>query len=770
MGTTADKLNKILETKQAIRQAIITKGVDVGEDTKFADYPSKIAAIQTGSSEGGSGSDAFFNLRTQNGTNMSYLFYSYPEIELDLSILDTSKAHDMTMMFYYCFNVLSLDLSNFNTSNVQNMYNMFNSCSQLQSLDLSGWDTRNVQNMGYMFAYCYALQSLDLSHWKTDNVNEIASMFDSCNSLQSLDVSGWNTSNVINMYGVFNCCFSLQSLDVSNWNTSNVNNMSCMFTSCNALQSLNVSNWITSNVTDMSNMFAYCNNLKSLDLSNWNTNNVTNMYSMFSWCGKLEEINISHFDMTNVGSCDDIFGYCNRLHTLRLDNCNYDTISKIINSSNFPTGEATDASGYPLNVPRQIYVQEANAAGLTAPDGWEFVYVESSEGGGMPGTPEDPVLPPIGPEGPEEILPEPSEPTETYVISFSTYGSTQLTVNNVDVSDQVVRTGGNADDTISYKYETTDVIRQASFKDNTDLVRVFGLDTSMMFHTEEMFSGCTNLVAILPMLDSSMAYSTRAMFKNCTSLTSMNTIGSFVAASNKSEMFYNCTSLTGTANADQYWNNPMVGSYAGCFHNCTSLDNYSEIPASWGGPRNENSDVIEPDIPLYVLNEFKDNTDITEVNVLVTNEHTDLSNMFFGCFSLTTIHNIDKWDTSNVTKMNSMFGNCMKLTELNLSSFNTSKVTNMMGMFQNCDSIEFLDLSNFDIEVKYSYMIPSLGSCSKLHTLRLDNCSNDTINKIITSAYLPTGTINGVTRKIYCKEENAADLTAPDGWEFIYIG
>jgi predicted Zn-dependent peptidase len=87
MGTTADKLNKILETKQAIRQAIITKGVEVGEDTKFADYPSRIVAIQTGSGEGtGGASDAFFNLRTQNGTNMSYLFYSYPEIELNLSI------------------------------------------------------------------------------------------------------------------------------------------------------------------------------------------------------------------------------------------------------------------------------------------------------------------------------------------------------------------------------------------------------------------------------------------------------------------------------------------------------------------------------------------------------------------------------------------------------------------------------------------------------------------------------------------------------------
>ena len=588
MGTTADKLNKILETKQAIRQAIITKGVDVPSDTVFADYPSRIAAIQAGSSEGGS--DAFFNLRTQNGTNMGYLFYSYPEIELDLSILDTSKAYDMTMMFYNCFNVLSLDLSNFNTSNVQNMYNMFNSCSQLQSLDLSGWDTRNVQNMGSMFAYCYALQSLDLSHWKTDNVNEIVCMFDNCNSLQSLDVSGWNTSNVTNMYGVFNCCFSLQSLDVSNWITSNVSNMGNMFTSCNALQSLNVSNWITSNVTDMSNMFAYCNNLKSLDLSNWNTNNVTNMYGMFSWCDKLEEINISHFDMTNVGSCDDIFSYCNRLHTLRLDNCNYDTISKIINSSNFPTGEATDASGYPLNVPRQMYVQETNVVGLTAPDNWEFVYVESSEGGGpevpTPGVPEVPT--PGVPTIPEE--PTIPEPTQTYQVNFSAYNCTggnakKLTVNNVDVSDQVVEVN-RFEDTCSYRYETTEPITQVSFKDNTDLIRLFSLDSSNIIDMSEMFDGCTSFVGILSYIDCGAVTNMSYMFRNCTNLSSIpdNYFTSMANVMNMTGMYYNCSSMTGTAEAYKYWENSMIGGYAGCFHNCTSLDNYSEIPMDWGGP------------------------------------------------------------------------------------------------------------------------------------------------------------------------------------------
>lgn len=49
MNDTASKLNKILETKAAIKQAIIDKGVEVGEDTVFAEYPNKISEIEVGS-------------------------------------------------------------------------------------------------------------------------------------------------------------------------------------------------------------------------------------------------------------------------------------------------------------------------------------------------------------------------------------------------------------------------------------------------------------------------------------------------------------------------------------------------------------------------------------------------------------------------------------------------------------------------------------------------------------------------------------------------
>ena len=48
MGTIADKLNLLLNTKAAIKSAIIGKGQTVADSDPFSAYPSKIQAIETG--------------------------------------------------------------------------------------------------------------------------------------------------------------------------------------------------------------------------------------------------------------------------------------------------------------------------------------------------------------------------------------------------------------------------------------------------------------------------------------------------------------------------------------------------------------------------------------------------------------------------------------------------------------------------------------------------------------------------------------------------
>ena len=47
-NTTADKLSYLMATKEAIRQAIIAKGVDVPQNASFRSYATLISTITTG--------------------------------------------------------------------------------------------------------------------------------------------------------------------------------------------------------------------------------------------------------------------------------------------------------------------------------------------------------------------------------------------------------------------------------------------------------------------------------------------------------------------------------------------------------------------------------------------------------------------------------------------------------------------------------------------------------------------------------------------------
>jgi len=63
---------------------------------------------------------------------------------------------------------------------------------------------------------------------------------------------------------------------------------------------------------------------------------------------------------------------------------------------------------------------------------------------------------------------------------------------------------------------------------------------------------------------------------------------------------------------------------------------------------------------------------------------TSLDSFFYQCNSLTTVNNINSWNTSAITTMASMFENC-KLFDQSLS-FNTGAVTDMNSMFKGCSS------------------------------------------------------------------------------------
>ena len=255
---------------------------------------------------------------------------------IDLSVMDTSKATNMSNMFNQCKNLLSLDVSKFNTSNVVYMTSMFSKCSKLTSLDLSNFDTSKVNDMNSMFANCSSLTILNISKFNTSNVEKMAAMFSGCSKLTALDVSKFSTGNVQDMFCMFYNCSSLTSLNVSGFDTKKVVNMCTMFGGCSKLTSLDVSNFNTSNVENMNSMFEGCSGLTSLDVSNFDTSKVTGMGWMFENCSKLTSLNTSNFSTGNVTNMISMFENCNALTSL--DISSFDT-SKVTNMNSMLSGD-----------------------------------------------------------------------------------------------------------------------------------------------------------------------------------------------------------------------------------------------------------------------------------------------------------------------------------------------------------------------------------------------------------------------------------------------
>ena len=88
---------------------------------------------------------------------------------------------------------------------------------------------------------------------------------------------------------------------------------------------------------------------------------------------------------------------------------------------------------------------------------------------------------------------------------------------------------------------------------------------------------------------------------------------------------------------------------------------------------------------------------LTSVPLLDTSNVTNMSSMFYGCSSLTSVPLLD---TSNVTNMKSMFYGCSSLTSVPM--FDTSKVTEMHNMFYGCSSLETIHMKNIGANLNIS--------------------------------------------------------------------
>lgn len=169
-----------------------------------------------------------------NQLGNSYTILSYLAEINGIEYLNTSKATDMSYMFYANKGLTELDLRTFDTSNVTTMSRMFSSASKLCFLDLTEFDTLNVTDMSSMFSWTY-IETLDLSSFDTRNVTTMRLMFECSNGLVELDLTSFDTSNVTTMMGMFACSINLETLELSSFEISSETITSAMLGGCPAI-------------------------------------------------------------------------------------------------------------------------------------------------------------------------------------------------------------------------------------------------------------------------------------------------------------------------------------------------------------------------------------------------------------------------------------------------------------------------------------------------------------------------------------------------------
>ena len=165
---------------------------------------------------------------------------------------------------------------------------------------------------------------------------------------------------------------------------------------------------------------------------------------------------------------------------------------------------------------------------------------------------------------------------------------------------------------------------------------------------------------------------------------------------------------------------------------------------------------------------------------LISMDYLDMSklshsrSMFEGCTNLTYV-NTSNWSVGLVD-MEKMFRLCTSLTSLDLSGITTQ--SHYMGifnsMFEGCSNLKTLDIRNFYInyyDMEEGYMAKNtFDGCTSLHTVRMDNCNYWAMYEL----GLPSNTIPGVTKNVYCRECNMTDINAEyrinfSSWTVNYI-
>ena len=278
-STTIDKLSYLSETKDAIKQAIVDKGVAVEDSTTFREYAEKIGDIDGGGSKVITIKSSPIVADNEGNASSGHRIQNIiTKIDLSDVVFDLDSwgkegnTLDAAYMFEDFINLTSVKFPA--DCQIYSFNSAFSGCKSLTTVDLSSLDLNTLCGTAYMFQGCTSLTSVTFPSTQVQpgNGSYSVAMFNSCTSLTTVDLSlvTFETDNFSNMFAF---CSSLQSLSLNpmGW-ASNVSNLSMTFEECTSLETINVGN-------SWSDVMFSNESLMEVDLS-WCPLSSTTMYDM----------------------------------------------------------------------------------------------------------------------------------------------------------------------------------------------------------------------------------------------------------------------------------------------------------------------------------------------------------------------------------------------------------------------------------------------------------------------------------------------------------
>lgn len=219
-----------------------------------------------------------------------------------------------------------INARSYNTFNVKdgmahltNMSNMFTNKNMINTINLLGLQTNNVTEMRYTFSRCNNLRTLYMGNLR--NVQTLMGAFQYCSNLSTFPNLA-QCYNVTQLADTFAHCYALQNINGST--TGWVNQLNYledtirMCQNCNSLNNIALTYWNMPNNDRMGQMFYGCSNLTNINMYGGNFPNVSLTWEMFNNCVNLKRVNLANCNLYGVTNATNMFYNCRNLTYVNL--------------------------------------------------------------------------------------------------------------------------------------------------------------------------------------------------------------------------------------------------------------------------------------------------------------------------------------------------------------------------------------------------------------------------------------------------------------------